>query len=356
MPPTVASRRAGKRIRAELLRRGHLRAVVALPPGVAAPHGVPLHLWVLRRAAPEAPPPHRALLIDAAAGESNVTYPRVLKVWRAFVAAPDVELEEPGFARAVPVIDLLDEEVDITPARRQPAGAGENAGEQLASVRQRLAATVDRLPTLMPRVAPEEGNRPPPETMSVAELARSGALQIIGPVRIAPPPELAGVAPDDAPATVLTGADIVNGAEPSGHDDGSLTERIDLRPGDVVVPVAARRLASRVVATDRLLLGPGLVLLRPNPAALDPWFLAGQLRTTANDRQATSLSGTRIDVRRAQIRRLPLDEQRSHGEVYRRLTDFEVTVREVSMLGGDLVRLAADGLAGGSLRPERDQP
>ncbi|GLY21624.1 N-6 DNA methylase [Micromonospora sp. NBRC 101691] len=355
MPPTVAGRRAGKRIRAELLRRGHLRAVVALPPGVAAPHNVPLHLWVLRRATPDAPPPQRALLVDAATGEPNVTYPRILEVWRTFVAAPDAELEEPGFARAVPVIDLLDEEVDITPVRRQPTVTGGDTGVQLAGVQQRLAAAVGNLPALMPRVTPVDDSRPAPETMAVAELARSGALQIIGPVRTGSPAERDGTAPGEGPPTVLTGQDVVSGIEASGHDNGSLAERIDLRPGDVVVPVAARRLASRVITRDGLLLGPGLFLLRPNPVALDPWFLAGQLRSTANDRQATSLSGTRIDVRRAQVRRLPLEEQPAHGEVYRRLAEFELTVREVAALGGDLVRLTADGLAGGLLRPERDQ-
>jgi hypothetical protein len=187
--------------------------------------------------------------------------------------------------------------------------------------------------------------------MTVADLARVGALQIIGPVRAASPPEGGGA----GPATVLTGQDVVAGGEASGHDDDRLTERIELRPGDVVVPVASRQLTSRVVTRDGLVLGPGLVLLRPNPAALEPWFLAGQLRSTANDRQASSLSGTRIDVRRAQVWRLPLHEQRAHGEVFRRLADFESTVREVASLGGDLVRLTADGLAGGLLRPGRDR-
>ncbi|WP_253866470.1 N-6 DNA methylase [Micromonospora sp. WMMA2032] len=57
MPPTAAGRRGARRIRAELLRRGALRAVVALPAGAAAPHGVPLHLWVLRRPRPTRPHP-----------------------------------------------------------------------------------------------------------------------------------------------------------------------------------------------------------------------------------------------------------------------------------------------------------
>ncbi|WP_446209805.1 N-6 DNA methylase [Micromonospora sp. IBSANI012] len=348
MPPTVASRRAGKRIRSELLRRGHLRAVIALPPGVAAPHGVPLHLWVLRRAAADAPPPARALLVDAAGGDLAETAPRVLAAWRAFAAAPDAEVEEAGFARAVPVIELLDEEVDLTPARRQPAVGGEASGEHLVRTRERLAAVVGELSALMPQVTAAPTDAPPADTLSVAELARTGALQLIGPIRAAS----GAVEGGPVGGLVLTGRDVVAGVEASGRDDGTLPERVPLMAGDVVVPVAARKLMSRVITSDGMLLGGHLYLLRPNPAALDPWFLAGQLRSSTNDKQTTSLSGTRIDIRRAQIRRLSLAEQRAHGEAFQRLVTFESAVAEVGSLSAELVRLTADGLAAGTLRPE----
>ncbi|MDT0347635.1 HsdM family class I SAM-dependent methyltransferase, partial [Streptomyces litchfieldiae] len=52
MPPAAASRRTGRRVRATLLRRGALRAVIALPAGAAPPHGLPLHLWILRKPGP----------------------------------------------------------------------------------------------------------------------------------------------------------------------------------------------------------------------------------------------------------------------------------------------------------------
>ncbi|SBT40657.1 N-6 DNA methylase [Micromonospora auratinigra] len=350
MPPTVASRRPGRRIRAELLRRGALRAVIALPPGVAAPHGVPLHLWVLRRPPADAPPPARALLVDAATGDTDETYPRILAVWRAFTAAPDAEVEEAGFARAVPVIELLDEEIDLTPARRQPAVAGEATGEHLVRTRERLAALVGELPVLMPQVTPTAEDSDG-DVLSVGELARAGALHLIGPVRAnaADASEPTGDGPP-----VLTVQDVLNGEEASGRDDGRLGQEIALRAGDVVVPMIARQLTARVVTTDGTLLGRNLYLLRPNPAALDPWFLAGQLRTSANEKQASSLSGTlRFDIRRALVRRLPLDEQQAHGEAFRRLDAFESAIRQAASLGTELVRLTADGLARGALRPDQ---
>ncbi len=349
MPPTVASRRAGRRIRAELLRRGALRAVIALPPGAAAPHGVPLHLWVLRRSTPDAPPPARMLLVDAAGGDLTETGPRILAAWRAFTVAPDAEFEEAGFARAVPVIELLDEEVDLTPARRQPAVGGEASAEHLVRTRERLAAIVADLPALMPQVTPApEG--PDGEFLSVGELARAGALQLIGPIRAGS--SEGGEATAGGPP-VLTAPDVLNGEGPSGQDGGRLGQEIRLAVGDVVVPMIARQLTARVVTAEGALLGRNLYLLRPNPAALDSWFLAGQLRTSTNEKQTSSLSGTlRFDIRRAQVRRLPLDEQRVHGEAFQRLDAFESAIRKAASLGAELVQLTADGLARGAVRPD----
>ncbi|KXK60347.1 N-6 DNA methylase [Micromonospora rosaria] len=351
MPPAAASRRAGRRIRAELLRRGALRAVVALPAGAAAPHGVPLHLWVLRRPAPDAPAPARTLLVDAGAGELTELAPRVSAVWRSFAVAPEADVAQAGFARAVPVIELLDEETDLTPARRQAAVEAASTGEHLVRTRDRLAALVKELPALIPPAtaapATEAGL-----TVSVAELARTGALEIIGPIRATAADE---GEPADVGPLVLTVTDVLAGTEASARDAGRLGQEIGLAPGDVVVPMIARQLTARVVARAGALLGRNLYLLRPNPAALDPWFLAGQLRTSANEKQASSLSGTlRLDIRRAQVRRVSLEEQRTQGEAFRRLDAFEWAVRQVAVLGEELIQLTADGLARGSLLPDTD--
>src|SRR5690606_41057592 len=67
MPPAVAERPPGRRVRAELVRGGALRAVVALPAGAAPPAHVGLHVWVLARPRPDAEPPETVLFVDAAA-------------------------------------------------------------------------------------------------------------------------------------------------------------------------------------------------------------------------------------------------------------------------------------------------
>lgn len=328
MPPAAAARRAGRRIRAELLRRGALRAVIALPSGVAAPHGVPLHLWVLRRPAAEAPASARTLLVDAAEGNVAELSTRVLAAWRAICDAPEGELEEAGFARAVPIIELLDEDVDLTPARRQPAPRAEQTEEQTVRTRERLAAVLRELPALLAQVNayPDTATTP---TVTVAQLVRSGAVQLLGPVRTAT-------------------------RDPDGGGDQPAVEPIHLAAGDVVVPVVAPRISARVITDQQAVLGANTYLLRPNPAALDPWFLAGQLRNSANEKQASSLSGAlRFDIRRALVRRMPLTEQRVHGEAFKRLEVFESSVQSAASLGAEFVRLAADGFAQGVLRPEK---
>lgn len=351
MPPTAARRRAGRRIRADLLRRGALRAVIALPSGVAAPHAVPLHLWVLRRPAADAPAPARALLIDAADGKLAELSARVLAAWHSFTTEPDGEVEETGFARAVPVIELLDEDVDLTPARRQPAATAERTGEHLVRTRERLAAIVGELPALMPQVTPTPDGTAAAPAVSISDLARTGALQLIGPVRPTARTAEAPAGSNDLP--VLTARDVVEGAAPSPRSEPPSGQAIAVAPGDVLVPMVARRLTARVITTEKALLGANVYLLRPNPAALDPWFLAGQLRNSANEKQASSLSGAlRFDVRRALVRRLPLDEQRAHGEAFQRLDAFESAMRQAASLGAELVQLAADGLAQGAVRPD----
>ena len=49
LPPGVAERTAGRRIRRELVRRGALEAIIALPSGATPPHNMRLHLWVMCR-------------------------------------------------------------------------------------------------------------------------------------------------------------------------------------------------------------------------------------------------------------------------------------------------------------------
>ncbi|MFI6940245.1 N-6 DNA methylase [Streptomyces sp. NPDC050418] len=352
MPPAAASRRSGRRIRADLLRRGALRAVIALPAGAAPPHNIPLHLWVLRRPGPATRPPSGLLLMETAGlvpeGRSELPWSAVQSAvtatWEAYERDGAAE-EQPGLARAIPVIELLDDDVDLAPARHLPPPAAAGGIEQLTAVREELAATLRLAGRLTPpAAAPAAAVRRPLTT--VGELARAGALTMaLGTASVA----LGGSVP------VLTDHDVFTAAAPSGTlpEDHEAPEL--LAEGDVVVPVLGSAGITRVIdtATAGAALGRGLCLLRPDPAALDPWFLAGFLRGTANTRQASSYASTatRLDVRRLQLPRLPLDRQRAYGERFRALAAFEDTLRQTARLGEQLVQGTYDGLTDGTIDP-----
>ncbi|MGW0789054.1 N-6 DNA methylase [Streptomyces sp. NPDC002911] len=362
MPPAAASRRSGRRIRADLLRRGALRAVIALPAGAAPPYGVPLHIWVLRKPGAEQPPAPELLVVDTSepetagvpSGRDRLDWPAVcgavLDAWTPFdVPGRREPVEErPGTSRAVPVIELLDDDVDLAPARHLPPPAVGGGAAELVRVRTKLDETL-KLAALLtpPPAAPREPARRPFTT--VGELARAGALRL-----------RTGSGSGSGTEPVLTEHDVLAGTAPSGTPSTQATspddEPLRLERGDVVVPVLGGGSVVRVVddATAGAVLGRNLQLLRPDPAALDPWFLAGFLRGTANNRQASSYASTatRLDARRLQVPRLPLAEQQKYGEQFSALAAFEDALRTAGRLGGQLVQGMYDGLTDGSVTPE----
>ncbi|MFF3291767.1 N-6 DNA methylase [Streptomyces sp. NPDC003023] len=360
MPPAAASRRSGRRVRAGLLRRGALRAVVALPAGAAPPYGIPLHMWVLRRPGPTERPSPELLVVDtataepAAAGRDRLDWPAirsaVLDAWRPFDRDGTVT-ETPGVSRCVPVIELLDDDVDLAPARHLPPSAAGGGTAELGRVRERLTRTLGRTVELTPRPAcPADPTTPShwPST-TVGELARAGDLALRSGG--------AGSAPADGAVSVLTEQDVLAGRGPSGTlPVGPEEAPVLVEAGDVVVPVLGSGTVVRVAdeAAAGAALGRNLQLLRPDPAALDPWFLAGFLRGSANQRQASSYASTatRLDVRRLQLPRLPLADQRRYGDRFRALSEFEDALRLAGRLGEQLVQGLHDGLTDGSVLPE----
>jgi hypothetical protein len=182
----------------------------------------------------------------------------VLDAWRSFERTGR-PAERPGLARSVPVIELLDDDVDLAPARHLPPAAVADGAEQLTAVRERLGATLsltaDRTP---PPAVPAPGVRWPLTT--VGELARGGALAM-----------RTGGNGGHARVPVLTDHDVLAGTAPSGTLPVSEEEAVLTEPGDIVVPVLGGGAVARVIddATGGAALGRNLVLLRPDRTALD---------------------------------------------------------------------------------------
>lgn len=299
----------------------------------------------------------------------------VLDAWRD-------RADLPGVSRVVPVVELLDDDVDLAPARYLPRPTPGGDARGLGEVRERLAETLRLTTRLTPPPATPAVPAHRPRT-TVGELARGGALSLHtgngapggrGPVLTehdvltgadpagtpftdpagTPLTSAAGTSPTDAAGTPLTdaaGTSLTGPEAPSAAPD----DPVVLEPGDVVVPVLGGGTVVRVIGEREAgaALGRNLQLLRPDPAALDPWFLAGFLRGTANNRQASSYASTaaRLDARRLHLPRMPLDEQRRYGERFRELAAFEEALRTTERLGGVLVQGMYDGLTDGTVTP-----
>ena len=277
MPGAAAGRRSGKRIRGNLLRAGAVRAVLTL--ATAGPD-----LWLLRRPVPGERPPSTVLIAEAGEDLSTVD-----ALWREFVAAPET---------GVRIIDLLDDDVDLTPARRR--ARDEDLGRAFVAAQERFL--VPELPLLA-------ASADEPVLTTLGELVKAGMLDV-----------------QHAPARLDS-------------------EHPVAQQGDVVASVTG---VARVHSGPPERVGHGLSVYRVDPARLDPDFLAGCLR--AADLPAVT-SSTRIDVRRVRIPRYPLEVQREYGRAFRALADFDELVREAGRTGAELVRLGFAGLVEGRLRP-----
>jgi hypothetical protein len=325
MPAAAASRRPGKRIRGNLLRAGALRALVTLPAGGP-------DLWLLRRPEAGERPPSLVLMMEAAEELTAVE-----AAWRGFTADP--ESEPPGGGHAVRIIDLLDDEVDLSPARHRPHQAEEDPALGFGAVEARFRAVAASLPQTLPGISPLAGARDLPST-TIGELVRAGLVTI----HQGPPKMVIGT----GDLAVLMAGDLATGGRPSGRtspDPGHIT----LEAGDVVATVTTGEGAARTVAEGGAVLGPQLHLYRVDQERMDPDFLAGYLRYAGATRPYPGAS--RVDARRVRIPRLSLSEQQVYGRAFRELLALEDRLRETATLGETLIRLGFDGLVGGHLRP-----
>lgn len=161
MPASVAYRKAGRRIRAELVRRGILAQVVALPAGTATAHSLPVHLWILVR--PDGQAGQTVRMVDLTANAP------------AGPLSPQTDQTVD-----VPLIALLDDVVDLTPGSHI-GSANRDYLVEYTSLRDQLREQLHALDAMLPRLTPGGG----PGTLdtasvSVADLARAGLVEYTG--------------------------------------------------------------------------------------------------------------------------------------------------------------------------------
>jgi hypothetical protein len=381
LPPSAAAAPSGRQARAQLLRQGALRTVIALPVAVAPPY-VPLHLWVLERPDGKAEPDLLALFVAAAADSpGGVDYATSVAAgtmpaasWRAFTRSVDIAGDSPRHPgkRAVSsgggrnatwcvtrVADLLDdtglldeserldETVDLTPARVRAHFSAWHREKDKESSRRRgnvqprnPAATfmhsrlgraliqrdIDAVAAILQRldwlgdagrvVEPQLGLPADPwRTATVPELARLGLLRY----------------------------------RRAGSGAAEL-----LRAGDVLLPATVTE-GTRVTVVggdrDGDPAGPGVHVIRPDPARLNSWFLAGFLLPPGTPRRA---AGNGVDVRQLAAPLLPLADQERYASAFRSMRSLETITARLKDSGGSLAGNLTAGLAGGDFRPGPD--
>lgn len=359
LPPAVGVRRAGRRIRREMLRSGVIRSIIALPVGAAPPHSVGLHIWLVRRPGDEPLSADDVLMIDTADCRLPLSNGRYEVDWDAVrerVTAGVRDGKGPG-VHAVPVMDLLDEQVDLSPARHVPP-SDTAVDSDLRKEWITFNSSLDRIVGLSRSLSTMPvASTGAPVNVTLAELHRAGAVSFLHGRTVSEHLLHRGERPPSG-VRVLMLADLLPGSGPGQWiDNADLEELKDAgditvtEPQDVVVVTATRAFDAWVEMSAPVVLGPQLTALRPTVGQLDPWYLAGSLRTSANLRRAGGHASTtsRVDLGRLEIRRLPPQEQQELGDLFRRLMTFEISLAELSNVGSGLGRTLSDLLAAGRL-------
>jgi len=293
---------------------------------------------------------------DAAAEGSRREEPRavwqrvcglVTDAWVTFTSALSAFAERPGVARAVPVIDLLGEEIDLAPRRHLPTPTHQPSTDPTRT-RRRLAKLLANLKEHVPEVGPLPPLDPgTTREVALQDLVKAGAVFLR---RSAAQDRGMGTSDRDPTVTVnarvLTTADLAHGRPPSEVDDVDADEvrNPPIRVGDVLVPAITRTVVARVATEDDAGAYPArnVVVVRTDPHVRDPWYLAGFLSSTEGGRRAEGVGSslgvhTRVDLRRLRLPLPPIDVQRAYGQAFRRLSDYRRHLRAVHDLGQQLV-------------------
>ncbi|HEY5858046.1 MAG TPA: N-6 DNA methylase [Aldersonia sp.] len=298
--PRTCVQPSGQRIRAELVRSGALRDVIALPPRMGSLPGTDVYLWVLQR--PSGAMSHSSVrFVDLTGLHDAADVPHEFGAWQQLFDDAD-----PTICRVVPSVKLLDRGTSLLPADH--VSRVEASADDIALVVRRLQALYASIGRGLPRFAAPV--RPPRYSyVTIAELERTGALTI----RTRDTTPRAGdvlLRTLGRPPAVATGTDA---------DDVGVAQ---------VVEIDATRLDADFVAT----------FLRGDANALP----------TANTLGAVS----RDDLRRCRVPRMPLAEQRLYGNAFRHLHELQFVLSALANVGVNVIDQIVHGLTVGALAPE----
>jgi SAM-dependent methyltransferase len=295
-PGTLYKGGAEAKIRTELVRRGCVEAVVALP-GKLLPHtSIPLALWVVRR--PIAGGNGSVLLIDA----SEVANPE------DYVAAwltDDSSLVDVAHAQ-LPIADVLAQDSVLTPQRWLVSADGNP--DQVRSTYRNAWATIDTQSAELGAALTAIDRQPAfsaARVLTVRDLSDQEVLDI----RIGRPAQSYEELPNALQACIVTAGDIRDGDLPRAVDTVGSQGHPDLtQPGDVLV-TTMNVVRTCVDATGGRLPSTGVYRLRVRNDVLSPDFLAIALAGSWNERLQAGTTIQRASIKELEVPVLPMSEQ-----------------------------------------------
>jgi hypothetical protein len=329
-------------VRVELIRRGAIEAIVALPAGSAQHTMIPLALWILRRTSE---PQQRVLMVDAAGGRrtaqrglSDDLIERIAAIVDNWRTNASVHAENDAIAAAIPVVELLAGDADLTPSRWVNASTSltaedrtrdaEEAFSKFTAAKIRLAGDSSE--------APSFGGAVTAQWVNVRELSAGEVAEVIRGVRFRPEDCLA-----DGMRVLRTRdiRDTITEDEPCFAIPDEMKPRPHLtQPGDVFLSPASGRLRAVVDETGGHILASPLQALRFRTDWLDPHVAAAFLESPRNRRftKGTSSGFARVDLRDLELPLLPLDEARRIRESLDLLARTERDARELAERAHDV--------------------
>jgi predicted DNA-binding transcriptional regulator AlpA len=297
--PRTCIQPSGQQVRAEMVRSGALRYVIALPGGMGSMPDSDVYLWVLRR--PHHSFPEFVRMVDLSRVGDKADIPQDHTVWDRLFAVADESL-----CRAVPREELLASEVDLLPSRHVAPRVEVNADDldrvtdRLRILYTQIGRGLPRFPAAQPSVAQD--------TVTLGQLEWEGVLKIRSR--------------DTTP-----------------------------REGDVLLRTLGR---PPVVATGTDADDAGVAqVLELDLSRLDPHFVATFLRADAAVLPVANTLGalSRDDLRLCRIPRMTLDEQRRYGDAFRWLGELEDALSGLARVSANVITQTVHGLTTGALVP-----
>lgn len=329
---------AEERVRANLVRSGTVKAIIALPPNLLQYSSMALALWVLRAPSEDSGLVH---LVDASSPELGDSGPAQRTDWirsniSSWVINPLGADPLEGVATAtVHLDDLLSVGMDLTPTRwtAQPEYSG--VVEALFQENNLLAY---ELRDFKP-IAPDFYEIPPaPHVVTIREITE------FPDSREAKLWTGRGVPNDEAPDEAITSRDISSGVLRAGRSNRGTESGFWTAPGDIVFTTMTR--VKAVVDTEGgHRIGNGVHALRLDQSSrFDPHYVALCLAARWNERYQKGATIKHAKPGDLEIPLLPLDAQLEWIAAFRDLERVKSEARNIVELAEDLEGTAQNAL------------